>query len=137
MSRILGCQEEVKDCLKKQKAGIQDVFCPRCSPEGFYPPVWSHPLSTHTFCRDPYTGGEIAGTDVDHGRYVDPGTREAYCRQRQRKLSSQEPISSLEEGPTITIKLPQGTNIQDVTIFLRGKKISLESSYSDLPFHRD
>lgn len=127
MSHILGCQEEVKSCLDKQKAWIQDVFCPHCSPEGFYPPVWSHPLSSHTFCRDPYTGGEIPGTDVDHGRYVDPSTRKEYCRQLQPKLILREPISPLEkkEGPTITIKLPRGTNLQDVAIFLRGKKIKV------------
>jgi len=79
------CPEARRECVPRPEV---DEFCPECSEEGYYLPVWSHPLSSQEACRDPFTGSTIPGTPVERSERSDwrAADMESMCRARQNEV---------------------------------------------------
>jgi hypothetical protein len=75
-----------------------DSFCTKCSSDGYFPPVWSHPLSQETHCTDPFDGTEIQGTSTERKLTADFWkTRRTYCTRLQQKIIEQQQAGDLAQ----------------------------------------
>lgn len=80
------CQKRREICIPRPEA---DFFCDDCTSEGYYQPVWGHPMTSSRYCRNPYTGEEIPGTrwqrqtgDTEH----DEQRHQEICRVKQQEI---------------------------------------------------
>ncbi len=66
---------------------MADHFCDSCDPNGYYHPVWGHPLSDYSHCKDPFDGTEIPNTGKKVLRTKEFwDKRKKECKKEQEKI---------------------------------------------------
>jgi hypothetical protein len=81
-----------KKCLQQNciENDMVDKFCDKCDEQGYYYPVWSHPMSDASHCKNPFDGTEIPNTYKKVTRTKEFWQkRKTECKALQEKIIAQ------------------------------------------------